>query len=106
MNDSTPSVLKDSLQFQLYQHAEKKRRIIAAESGKLQFVGTDFGELAGSSSLARYVVARPTKEKDDQGNFIVEVSEAAVFGLDTTIMKLDSEEILTQKSSRVLSPFS
>ena len=94
-------MLKDSLHFHLFQHVDKKKKIIAAEDGKLQFVGANYGDLAGASNLARYLVARPTNRKDTDGNTIVELSEAAVFGLETNILGLESKDLVDQKSSKV-----
>jgi len=48
-----------------------------------------------------YAVAIPTSEKDSEGRTIVDLYEASVFGLNSSILGLESEELQMQKSERV-----
>jgi len=107
-NDSVSSVHKEGLEYRFIQQKGRDRlktkRILVAESGKMRFIGKDFGQLSGGSPLTTYGAAIVAKESDkDKGKEKekeLKLFDVSVFGIQPSIIGLESRDLTEQKSAK------
>jgi len=98
VNSQNPnSPYENDLKFQCYQNSEprrKKQKILVSESGKIQFTAYNYGEESGISPLLHYAVGFQVGKE-------ILLYDASVFGLQQSIIGLDTEKLVDQKSQKV-----